>query len=58
MDSESRIFDAGTPLSCTRRMVPQPIAPVTPGQLLLRLLAALLPLPVRPALALIKRRRA
>ena len=64
MDSQSRAFEAGldtvplsTPLPCPRRMVPQNLAPVTPGRLLLKLLLALTPAPQARVPAVIKRRR-
>ena len=64
MDSQSRAFEAGldavplsTPLPCPRRMVPQNLAPVTPGHLLMKLLLALAPLPLQRVPAVIKRRR-
>jgi hypothetical protein len=63
MDSEFRAFESGfepipasTPLSCPRRMVPQNLAPVSPGHLLLRLFAALVPASVQRVPAVIKRR--
>lgn len=67
MDSESRAFEASfdascaaasTPLPCHRPMVPQALTAVTPGRLLLGLVAALSPVPLRLSPALIKRRRA
>ena len=62
MDSQSRAFEAeaaplSTPLPCPRRMVPQNLAPVTPGRLLLKLLLALTPAPLERVPAVIKRRR-
>lgn len=63
MDSESRAFESGfepipanTPLPCPRRMVPQNLSPVTPGQLLLGLIAFLVPASMQRAPAVIKRR--
>ena len=62
MNSESRAFEAdaaplSTPLACPRRMVPQNLAPVTPGRLLMKLLLALAPMPLQRVPAVIKRRR-
>lgn len=64
MDSQSRAFEAGldvlplnTPLPCPRRMVPQNLAPVTPGHLLLKLLQLLAPVPLERAVVGVKRRR-